>query len=129
MPKNQFGTFSKHVNGFFKVFRIGIKSSAFDRENSGYTHSFREFKIGSLTAEIGQFEVCQNFRRNPYRFCSGFFEKSQNGSYENHGSDGPSPRRDNIFAAASLSLRMCHMRVFWITLDSESVELISDLSD
>ena len=43
--------------------------------------------------------------------------------------DGPSPRRDNIFAAASLSLRMCHMRVFWITLDSESVELISGLSD
>ena len=35
--------------------------------------------------------------------------------------DGPSPRRDKIFAAAPLSLGMCHMRVFWVTLDSESV--------
>ena len=41
--------------------------------------------------------------------------------------DGPSRRRDKISAAAPLSLRMRHMRVFWITIDSESVELISGL--
>ena len=40
-----------------------------------------------------------------------------------------SPRRDKIFAAAPRSLGMWHMRVFWVTLDSESVELISGLSD